>query len=47
MLDETAITTSVRGFTINDSAFEYKTEVTPLNENPSEKIREYFDASIG
>ena len=45
--DENDLTASVRGFAINDSAFEHDTEVTPLDKKPSEKVSEYFDDSIG
>lgn len=47
MPDEADLTSSVRGFAINDSAFEYNTEVTPLDGKPSEKVNKYFDDSIG
>lgn len=45
--DENDLIASVRGFAINDSAFEYNTEVTPLDGKPSEKVNAYFDDSIG
>lgn len=47
MPDESDLASSVRGFAINDSAFEYNTEVTAFDETPSEKVASYFDGSIG
>lgn len=47
MPDESDLTASVRGFAINDYAFDYKTEVTPLDELPSKKVKNYFNIAIG
>lgn len=47
MPDESDLTSSVRGFAINDSYFEYNTEVTSFDSLPSEKVKDYFDDVIG
>ncbi len=47
MPDESDLTASVRGFAIDDSIFEYNTEVTPLDDAPSEKVKGYFNNMIG
>lgn len=47
MPDESDLTSSVRGFAINDSFFDYSTEVTSLDKLPSEKVKDYFDDVIG
>lgn len=47
MPDENDLVSSVRGFAINDSVFEYKTEVASHDGMPSEKAKEYFDKMLG
>ncbi len=47
MPDENDLTASVRGFAINDSILEYNTEVSALDDTPSEKVKGYFNDMIG
>ncbi len=43
---EDDLTSSVTGFAINDTDFEYKTEVDPYKSEPSIEVQNYFDNSI-
>ncbi|MEE1065761.1 MAG: lysostaphin resistance A-like protein [Acutalibacteraceae bacterium] len=46
MPTEDDLTSSVRSFAINDSSFEYNTEVDAYNSSPSEKAKDYFNSAL-